>query len=130
PTYESLLRDLPTEVVIDHNGKFIAPVPPAHPSFQALLRLLDSGRIWVKLSAPYETSKTGAPRYEDVSTLARALAKSHPERCVWASNWPHPGMNPTPSTAAILDLLLDWAPDAATQARVLAANLARLSGFM
>jgi D-galactarolactone isomerase len=129
PTYESLLRDLPTEVVIDHNGKFIAPVATEHPSFRTLLHLLDSGRIWVKLSAPYETSKTGAPRYEDVSTLARALAKSHPERCVWASNWPHPGMNPAPSTAAMLDLLLDWAPDAATQARILVDNPARLYGF-
>ena len=120
---------MPTEVVIDHNGKFMEPVAPEHPAFLTLLRLLDSGRCWVKLSAPYETSKTGAPRYEDVSVLARALARSHPERCVWASNWPHPGQNPAPSSAAMLDLLLDWAPAEATRARILVENPARLYGF-
>lgn len=129
PKFEALLRDLPAEVVIDHNGKFLEPVPPEHPAFQMLLRLLDSGRCWVKLSAPYETSKTGAPRYEDVSILARALARSHPERCVWASNWPHPGPNPPPSSAAMLDLLLDWAPVDATRRRILVENPALLYAF-
>ena len=127
--YEALLRDLPTEVVIDHNGKFLEPVPPEHPGFRTLLRLLDTGRVWVKLSAPYETSKTGAPRYEDVSVLARALAKHNPERCVWASNWPHPGQKVAPSNANMLDLLLDWAPDEAVRKRILVDNPARLYGF-
>lgn len=102
---------------------------PTHPAFLTLLRLLDTGRCWVKLSAPYETSKTGAPRLDDVSVTARALAKSHPERCVWASNWPHPGFLPQPSSANMLDLLLDWAPDAAARTRILVENPARLYGF-
>ena len=129
PTHAAMLAGLPTDVVIDHNGKYLVPVPPDDPSFEALLRLLDSGRCWVKLSAPYETSKTGAPRYEDVSVLARALVKRNPQRCVWASNWPHPGQNPPPSSAAMLDLLLDWAPDAADRTRILVDNPARLYGF-
>jgi len=129
PKYEALLRELPTDVVIDHNGKFLEPVPPEHPGFQALLRLLDTGRAWVKLSAPYETSKTGAPRFDDVSVLARALAKHNPERCVWASNWPHPGQKVVPSNANMLDLLLDWAPDEAVRKRILVDNPARLYGF-
>jgi D-galactarolactone isomerase len=129
PKYQALLRELPTEVVIDHNGKFLEPVPPEHPGFQTLLRLLDTGRVWVKLSAPYETSKTGAPGYEDVSVLARALARHNPERCVWASNWPHPGQKVVPSNANMLDLLLDWAPDEATRKRILVDNPARLYGF-
>ncbi len=129
PQHDSLLRELPTDVVIDHNGKFMEPVAPEHPVFQTLLRLLDTGRCWVKLSAPYETSKTGAPRYEDVSVLARALARHNPERCVWASNWPHPGRNPPPKNAAMLDLLLDWAPGEATRNRILVDNPARLYGF-
>ena len=44
PQYDALLRALPTDVVIDHNGKFMEPVPPEHPAFQTLLRLLDTGR--------------------------------------------------------------------------------------
>jgi len=129
PKHAALLTALPTEVVIDHNGKYLVPVEPSDLSFATLLRLLDSGRTWVKLSAPYETSKTGEPRYEDVSVLARALVARNPERCVWASNWPHPGQNPPPSSAAMLDLLLDWAPDAATRTRILVDNPARLYGF-
>src|SRR5262245_57124255 len=42
------------------------------------LNLVDTGWCWVKLSAPYETSKTGAPKYEDVGKLAKALVKKAP----------------------------------------------------
>jgi D-galactarolactone isomerase len=129
PLHSDRIARLPTETVIDHNGKFLEPVSPAHPSFQQLLALLDRGRCWVKLSAPYETSKSGAPGYDDVSVLARALAAAHPERCVWASNWPHPNAKPTPSNSGMLDLLLDWAPDEATRRRILVDNPARLYGF-
>src|SRR6185437_9637727 len=58
PLYAARIARLPTEAVIDHNGKFLEPVPPSHPAFRALLALLDGGRCWVKLSAPYETSKS------------------------------------------------------------------------
>ena len=129
PARETQLSRLPGTVVIDHNGKFLDPVPVSHPAFLTLLRLLDRGNFWVKLSAPYETSKTGAPAYEDVSALARALVAAHPERCVWASNWPHPGTSPVPSTPLMLDLLLDWAPDAATRRKILLDNPTRLYGF-
>jgi len=130
PQYDGLLRGLPTDVVVDHNGKFLELVSPEHPAFRTLLRLLDSGRCWVKLSAPYETSKTGGPRYEDVSVLARALATHNPEQCVWASNWPHPGRNPSPDNGEILDLLRDWAPDEATRRRILVDNPVRVYGFL
>jgi D-galactarolactone isomerase len=129
PQHETRLSRLPVDVVIDHNGKFLEPVPTTHPAFAVLQRLLDSGKCWVKLSAPYETSKTGPPRYTDVSALARALAAAHPDRCVWATNWPHPGMNPVPSTAAMLDLLLDWTDSDAVRRKILVDNPARLYGF-
>jgi len=129
PHYEDRLKRLPGTLVIDHNGKFLEPVPTGHPGFQALLRLLNTGRCWVKLSAPYETSKAGPPRYDDVSVLARALVQAHPERCLWASNWPHPNANPAPSSAAMLDLLLHWTDDDATRRRILADNPAQLYGY-
>ena len=129
PRYEKELAKLPVPLVIDHNGKFIDPVETDHPGFRSLLRLLDAGNTWVKLSAPYETSKSGPPHYADVSVLARALVASAPERCVWASNWPHPGRHPAPDTASMLDLLLEWADDDATRRRILVDNPARLYGF-
>ena len=129
PLYEDMLRRLPCGLVIDHNGRFLEPVQPDHAGFQTLLRLLDSGRCWVKLSAPYDTSKAGPPRYDDVSVLARALVKANPERCLWASNWPHPGRNPAPSNVALYDLLFSWTSSDAARQKILVDNPAQLYGF-
>jgi D-galactarolactone isomerase len=106
------------------------PVAPEHESFLVLKKLLDTGRCWVKLSAPYETSKTGAPKYEDVSKLARALVKHAPERMLWASNWPHPSVPPgSVDDLDLLNLLADWAPKEADRRKLLVDNPAELYGF-
>ncbi|HEV7476136.1 MAG TPA: amidohydrolase family protein [Burkholderiales bacterium] len=131
PKFEAQIKRLPGKFVIDHTGKFLEPVPPDSREFRSLLSLVDSGRCWVKLSAPYETSKTGAPKYEDVSRLARALVKQAPERMLWASNWPHPSVpkEQRPSDADLLDLLLDWAPDEKLRRKILVDNPAELYGY-
>jgi len=130
PKYEAQIRRLPGKFVIDHNGKYMEPVAPEHESFLVLKKLLDTGRCWVKLSAPYETSKTGAPKYEDVSKLARALVKHAPERMLWASNWPHPSVPPgTVDELDLLNLLEDWAPKEADRKKLLVDNPAELYGF-
>jgi D-galactarolactone isomerase len=130
PKYEAQIRELPGKFVIDHNGKFLEPVSPDHEAFKILLKLLDSGRCWVKLSAPYETSKTGAPKYEDVSRLARALVKHAPERMLWASNWPHPSVPAgTIDDQDMLDILADWAPTEGDRRKILVDNPADLYGY-
>ncbi|GGF23048.1 2-pyrone-4,6-dicarboxylate hydrolase [Aliidongia dinghuensis] len=126
---ELQLRRLPTALVIDHVGKFLEPVSVDHPGFRALLRLVDSGRAWLKLAAAYEVSKAGPPRYDDVGALAKAAVAAAPERMIWASNWPHVSVRDLPDDAAQLDLLLDWAPDAAIRKRILVENPAILYGF-
>lgn len=125
------IRRLPGRFIIDHVGKFLEPVAPTHEAFKTLLGLLDTGRCWVKLSAPYEVSKSGAPRYEDVGALAKALVRAAPERMLWASNWPHPSVpkDQRPDDASLLDLLLEWAPDDATRRRILVDNPATLYDF-
>ncbi len=127
--YEARLRALPCLLTIDHIGKFLEPVATDHPGFRSLLALLDAGRTWVKVSAPYETSKLGPPHYDDVSKLASALTGSHPERCLWASNWPHPGRKPVPDDQEMLALLSYWAPDRAVRRKILVDNPGRLYGF-
>ena len=131
PQWEETIRRLPGKFVIDHIGKFLEPVAVDSEPFKALLRLVDTGRCYVKLAAAYETSKSGAPDYEDVSRLARALVKHAPERMLWASNWPHPSapQDNVPDDADLLDLLLDWAPDEATRKRILVDNPAALYNF-
>jgi D-galactarolactone isomerase len=128
---ESVLKRLPGTLVIDHVGKFLEPVTTQHPGFQTLLRLVDTGRCWVKLSAPYEVSKAGPPFYDDVGALAKALVKAAPERMVWASNWPHPSVSgpAVPRDSDLLDVLLNWVGDAATRSRILVDNPAKLYGF-
>ena len=129
PEREAQIRSWPGRIVIDHTGKFLEPVPVEHAAFRSLLRLVESGRIWVKLSAPYETSKRGPPLYDDVGRLAKALVKAAPERMLWASNWPHPSVKAKPDDGALLDLLLDWAPEEAARRRILVDNPAELYGF-
>lgn len=129
---EDLLKRLPGTLVIEHIGKFLEPVPPGHPGFQSLLRLVDTGRCWVKLSGAYMMSKSGPPLYADIGALAKELVKRAPERLVWASNWPHPmsrGGGPIPDDGRLLDLMLDWAPDEKTRNRILSDNPAKLYGF-
>ncbi len=131
PDHIGRIGRLPGKLQIDHTGKFIEPVPTGDPAFQVLLELVDSGRCWVKLAAPYETSRLGPPLYSDVGDLAKALVKAAPERMLWASNWPHPSAqeNP-PDDADLLDLLLDWTADDTTRRRILVDNPAELYGFV
>jgi D-galactarolactone isomerase len=130
PQRRALIDALPGKLVIDHTGKFLEPVPPADPAFQALLAVLERDQRWVKLSAPYETSKVGPPHYDDVAALARTLLQTHPDRCLWASNWPHPNRSPVPADADLLALLGDWTEgDTRLRDRVLVDNPAVLYGF-
>ncbi|MBX6374040.1 MAG: amidohydrolase family protein [Acetobacteraceae bacterium] len=131
PEREALIRALPCPVVIDHNGRFHDPVPPDREPVRALLRLLETGRVWVKCSSPYGVSRAGPPDYADVAAIARAIIRTAPERVVWGSNWPHPNPPPDhrPDEAALFDLLGDWVPDEATRRRILADNPAVLYGY-
>jgi D-galactarolactone isomerase len=128
---EAQIRRLPCPFVIDHIGKFLEPVGTDHPGFKALLRLLETGRCWVKIAAAYETSKKGGPDYADVAPLARALIRAAPERMIWASNWPHAQADKVgyPDDVGWLDLLGDWAGDETTRRKILVDNPARLYGF-
>ena len=125
------LHALPVPVVIDH----IARIPPGidpdrDPSFQALLRLLETGNAWLKLSGPYYGSAMGHP-YADIAPRLRALVRCRPDRLVWALNWPHPSFaaDKKPDAAACLDMLLDGVPDSATRHAILVDNPARLYDF-
>ena len=127
-----LLEALPTTVVIDHIGKFHSRVGIDHPSFKALLQLLEGGACYVKLSAPYESTWCAYPYLEDSGALAKELIRVAPDRMLWASNWPHlgkPAPADKPDDALMLDTLLHWTGDEAVRDRILRDNPARLYGF-
>jgi D-galactarolactone isomerase len=115
--------------VIDHVARFMGAVEPDSEPVRALCRLLDSGRCWIKISAPYESSRSGPPGYDDIAWIARLVGRRYPERCLWASNWPHPNQNPAPSNAAMLAWGLAAFADSMGQRKALVDNPAELYGF-
>ncbi|SAL02302.1 hydrolase [Caballeronia fortuita] len=126
----SLLHALPCRLVIDHNGKFLAPVETTHAGFRTLLELVDRGNTWVKTSGVYETSLAGAPGYADVAVLAKKLIDAAPERCLFATNWPHPSKpDAPPDDGHLIDLFMQWCGNARTAARIMVDNAAEVYGF-
>jgi D-galactarolactone isomerase len=121
------LLALPVAIVIDHVGRFVPPVDDD--AFHALLRLIDRGNCWVKLSAPYESESDPTHKYERVTTLVHALVNHAPERMLWATNWPHPGRLDPPQFSDLRRLMLDWLPSAPTRRLVLFDNPSELYGF-
>lgn len=120
---------LPTPLVVDHVGRYMPPVDVDDERFQVLLRLLDIGRCWVKLSAPYESAPDGTHEYAAVTRLVHALIDHAPERMVWATNWPHPGQTDPPSLDDLGRLAFAWMPDDAVRHRILVENPSELYQF-
>jgi D-galactarolactone isomerase len=125
----ALLQRLPTPVVFDHLGRLPQPAPLDHAAFGVIRRMLDTGRTFVKLSGAYMDTNVGAPGYADKRAVARAYIAAAPERVVWGSDWPHPTEKDKPDDATLFDLVAEWAPDAATRARILVTNPEALYGF-
>jgi D-galactarolactone isomerase len=127
---EAMLKALPCDIVIDHIGRFMQPVAADDPAWKVMRNLVDSGRCWVKLSAPYHGSKTGAPRYEDAGATAMELIRAAPERMLYATNWPHPSLkNNLPDDASLLDQVNEWSGSEAVRHKILVDNPAKLYGF-
>ena len=126
---EDLWNRLPATLVIDHMGHIRQPQGVEDPAFKYILRLIDKGRTWVKLSITYDSSKDGPPGYADVNKVGQAYVKAAPERMVWGSNWPHPNETSKPDDALLLDQLAQWAPQEAIRNRILVDNPAALYGF-
>lgn len=126
-------------LVLDHfAGLHPLTAHDSHPAMQALLQLLASGRVFVKLSADYRASETAEP-HDDLAPLARRLIALHPDRLLWGSDWPHTGganRNPaviepfrTVDLPAALGRLRAWCGYPAVFEQILVHNPARLYGF-
>jgi predicted TIM-barrel fold metal-dependent hydrolase len=127
----SMLRRLPSAIVFDHLAHPPLPAGIEHSSHKIVRELIDKGRTWVKLSGAYSNSKVGPPSYPEATKTAQAFVKAAPERLVWGSDWPHPGLpnDRKPDDALLFDLLREWAPDEATRTRILVQNPETLYGF-
>lgn len=127
------LRNLATDLVIDHMGRIPGTAGTAHPTYEAITRLIDEGSTWVKLSGVYHESHVGPPSYSDRAAIGAAFARYAPERMVWGTDWPHPtasrGEVPMPDDAAMLDMFACWVPNQRDRKRILVDNPETLYGF-
>jgi predicted TIM-barrel fold metal-dependent hydrolase len=90
-----MLRTLPVPVVLDHYAGAHASRGPNQDGLAIVLALVESGRAYVKLSAPYRCS-TAAP-YADLAPLTRLFVQANPDRVLWGSDWPHPQPGAAPT---------------------------------
>jgi predicted TIM-barrel fold metal-dependent hydrolase len=127
---ETRLLRLSVDYVMDHIGLIRASEGGVEqPAFQSLLRLIQTGRCWVKLTGGYRISSQAAP-YEDVKLLAQALVEKRPDRILWGSDWPHVMLKgQMPNSTDLLDLLSDWIPEEKLRTQILVNNPQKLFDF-
>jgi predicted TIM-barrel fold metal-dependent hydrolase len=138
--YDTILQ-LPVTLVVDHFGRPDASLGVSQPGLSQLLNLLRSGKVYVKISAAYRISKL--PDYPDAAPIAKAMIAANPDRIVWGTDWPHPGvarggLPRDPSViesfrpeddGAALNRLASWTRSEAELHKILVDNPARLYGF-
>lgn len=120
PAIADAVLDLPVQVVIDHMGVFDARAGVDEPGFRTLLRLLESGKVWVKLCA-YRNLLAEAD-WEVGRPFQQKMIEVAPDRLVWGSDWPHLNVKPAPDPIQLLDTFMAWADDEAVVRQVLQAN--------
>ncbi len=126
---ESTLKDLPCPFVLDHLARIEGRQGITDPAFSAVLRLLDTGKAWVKLASLYRLSSEPYP-HKDMLPMIHQVIESHPDRVLWGSNWPHPiHEGPMPNDGDLVDLIPLWAPNPAHQQQLLVSNPATLYGY-
>lgn len=99
--------------------KASAPPPDiAGDGFQALLRALDYGNVWVKISAGFRLER------ELLHAAAeKLLVSAGADRLFWGSDAPFVGKEPDMSYAAALRIFQDLVPDAAMRRKISDAAL-------
>lgn len=117
------LADLEDRFVIDHMGYMKESDGLTQTDFDRLLRVMDGGRCYIKLSGPYRIAKDKP--LSVMGPIGRALVAARPDRLVWGSDWPHLPDGGR-DTGELLNLLADWAPDEADRRRILVDTPARL----
>ncbi len=132
----------PYPVIVDHFGFAKAVKGPRQDGFSALTGLMASGKVFVKLSAPYRISELG-PGYPDSKSIGAALVQAAPNQVIWASDWPHTGSTERRSDAKQTDieefrnedegqtfsLVKYWAENEPDRHKLLVDNPSNLFGF-
>lgn len=113
------------DVVVDHFGSPDLTSGTACVGFHYILSALGTGRLWVKLSAPYRVGGTNRARIY----AAELLREGGPERLIWGSDWPWTQNEKGRSYHQCLDWLIEWVPDATQRTCILCDTPSALFRF-
>lgn len=113
-------------VVIDHFGHPDPADPLNCPGMAAMLRGVDTGQCWIKLSGGFRLPGTTAWRddpHGDLETLAQTvathlIARVGTDRLLWGSDAPFVGYEERVSYDQVLASFRNWVPDAAKRAEM------------
>jgi 2-pyrone-4,6-dicarboxylate lactonase len=120
------MQRLPLPFVIDHMGRVPAKDGIDQPPVRALIELLKNERCWIKVCG---AERIARPPYGEAIPIAAALLKAGGERVLWGTDFPHPNATHEADEAELVELVPQFAPDAADRQRVLVDNPVRLYGF-
>jgi len=107
------------KIVIDHIGRPDPVLGVASEGFKAVVRSVEQGRTWVKLSGAY---RLGPQAADHARELCRRVGY---ERMLWASDCPFVGAESTVYQSTI-DWLETVVPDAVDRDRITGENALRL----
>lgn len=125
---DNLVRAVPGRIVLDHLGRADLSRGPDR-AVTVLRRLLDTGRVWVKVSGVDRISLAGPP-YADGVALAAAVVAHAPGRVLWGTDYPHVNIaGAAPDDGLLVDLLARIAPDPGDRYRLLVENPAEVFDF-
>jgi len=123
---EDLPKILPTleasgvTVVVDHLGRPDPKTGIASDGFKALLRSIDKGRTFVKVSAGYRLGPAAAGYARELLRVAG------PDRLVWASDCPFVGHENEFAYRSTIDWLTEAVPDPAARAKIFGGTARKL----
>ena len=106
-------------VVADHYGLPDPALGIEDPGFKALLALGSSGKVYVKVSAPYRNGTNGSDFAKQAFPILRASFGL--ERLMWGSDWPHTQFETSQTFAKNLAFLDELGLSPADKATLLAA---------
>lgn len=112
------------QAVVDHFGHPTGPEAVQSEGFIALLKAIDLGNTWVKLSAPYRLRQT-----KPTDLIQQLLMHGNGERAVWATDWPWVGFENKVTYEQCVQWIFDWIADETIREKVLVKNPQSLFGF-
>ena len=109
------------KIVIDHFGRPDPKLGVECAGFKRMLRSIEKGRTWVKVSAAYRLGEALGAVY------GRELLKQvGPDRLLWASDCPFAGFEGKVSYQQTIDALLEWVPQGEERHKIFGGNALKL----